>query len=139
MKTRLLALASLLLLVAACGADDKPTASSSDASTTDAPTTDTPADVPTARGPAFAENAAAQTAENSGEWDLVLMDVRVAEHESFDRIVLEFTGTGIPGWEVNYVGEAVLAGIDGHPVPFRVFALTDPSRLVVDVVDESAD
>jgi hypothetical protein len=33
----------------------------------------------------------------------------------------------------------VLAGIDGHPVPFRVFALTDPSRLVVDVVDESAD
>lgn len=25
------------------------------------------------------------------------------------------------------------------PAPFRVFALADPSRLVVDVVDESAD
>ena len=33
----------------------------------------------------------------------------------------------------------VLAGIDGDPVPFRVFTLTDPSRLVVDVVDASAD
>jgi len=33
----------------------------------------------------------------------------------------------------------VLAGIEGDPVPFRVFALTDPTRLVVDVVDESAD
>ena len=147
----------------------------------------------------FPETTAVQTAENSGEWDLVLMDVRVAEHESFDRIVLEFTGTGIPGWAANYVDEAVLdgsgeavtlagdaildiyasgttwpaadhysgprqfepenggdvkgvyvggtfegytqvlAGINGDPVPFRVFALTDPSRLVVDVVDESAD
>lgn len=126
-------------------------------------------------------------------------DVRVAEHEGFDRIVLVFTGTGVPGWAVNYVdaavldgsGEAVtlggdaildiyasgttwpaadyfsgpmqfkpedggdvndvhvggtfegytqvLAGIDGDPVPFRVFALTDPPRLVVDVVDDSAD
>jgi len=129
----------------------------------------------------------------------VLMDVRVAEHESFDRIVLEFTGTAIPGWAVNYVDEAVLdgsggavtlggdaildiyvsgttwpasdyyngprqfapenggdvndvyvggtfegytqvlAGIDGTPVPFRVFALTDPSRLVIDVVDDGAE
>lgn len=33
----------------------------------------------------------------------------------------------------------VLAGIEGDPVPFRVFALTDPSRLVVDVLDERAD
>ena len=131
----------------------------------------------------------------------MLTDVRVADHASFDRIVLEFTGTGIPGWTVNYVHEAVLdgsgeavtlggdaildiyasgttypgsegeyysgprqfepenggdvddvhvggtfegytqvlAGIDGHPVPFRVFALADPSRLVVDVVDDSTE
>ena len=33
----------------------------------------------------------------------------------------------------------VLAGIDGAAVPFRVFALADPSRLVVDVGDDSAD
>ena len=145
------------------------------------------------------EDPARKTATNSGEWDLVLTDVRVAAHEGFDRIVLEFTGTGIPGWAANYVDRAVLdgsgdvvalgggaildiyasgttwpgsdyysgprqfrpenggdvvdvyvggtfegstqvlAGIDGAAVPFRVFALTDPSRLVVDIGDESTD
>jgi hypothetical protein len=216
--TVLLSPAAVVALLAACGTDGggDPTSApatnetatsqepTSDASTTDAPTiktstTDTPAEDPNDGGPAFPENTADQTAENSGKWDLVLIDVRVAEHETFDRIVLEFTGTGIPGWAVNYVDDAVLdgsgetvtlggdaildiytsgttwpapdyyrgpkqfepeyggdvndvyvggtfegytqvlAGIDGAPVPFRVFALTDPSRLVVDVVDESAD
>ncbi len=158
-----------------------------------AATSETPADDPTDGGPAFPEDTALRFAENSGEWDLVLVDVRVAEQESFDRIVLEFSGTGTPGWAVSYVDEAVLdgsgeavplagdafldiyasgttwpaadyyggpqqfepasggdvhdvyvagtfegytqvlAGLDGDPVPFRVFALTDPSRLVVDV------
>jgi len=167
--------------------------------TSDAPATDAPADDPTDGVPPFPENTALQFAKPSGERGLVFTDVRVAEHEGFDRIVLEFTGTGIPGWAVNYVDEArregsgsivslggdavlsifasnttwpaagyysgpqrfepesggdiddvyvggtwegathVLAGIDGAPVPFRVFALTDPSRLVVDVVDASAD
>jgi hypothetical protein len=164
MTTRLLALASLLLLVTACGDDDKPTAPSSEASTTDARTTGSTAGDPTGGGPAFTVDTADQTAGNSGKWDLVLIDVRVAEHEGFDRIVLEFTGTGVPGWAVNYVDEAVLdgsgvavtlggdvkdmyvggtfegytqvlAGIEGHPVPFRVFTLTGPPRLVVDVDD----
>lgn len=141
-------------------------------------------------------NTEPQTAKNHGDWDLVLTDVRVAEHEGYDRTVLEFRGTGRPGWAVNYVDKAVLdgsgeivklggdafldiyasgttypvsasdgysgprqfepehggnvadvyvggtfegytqvlIGIDGEPVPFRVFALADPPRLVVDVV-----
>ena len=37
-------------------------------------------------------------------------DVRVDELEGFDRIVLEFTGSGVPGWSVSYVDEAVLEG-----------------------------
>lgn len=205
--TALLSAAAVVPLLAACGTGggDATTAPATSETTTarertsDAPTTDIPADDPADRGPAFPESTARQTADNSGKWDLVLRDVRVAEHESFDRIVLAFTGTGIPGWAANYVDEAVLdgsgetvtlggdamldiyasgttwpaadyysgprqfepenggdvidvhvggtfegytqvlAGIDGDPVPFRVFALTDPSRLVVDVVDESAD
>ena len=203
----LLSTAAVVPLLAACGAGgDDPTSAratsettTSQETTTDAPTTDTPADDPTDGVPPFPENTAVPAAESSGEWDLVFTDVRVAEHEGFDRIVLEFTGTGLPGWTVNYVDEArlegsgedvtlrgdafldiyasnttwpaseyysgprriepasggnvadvyvagtfegytqVLAGIDGEPVPFRVFALTDPSRLVVDVVDDSAD
>ena len=211
--TVLLSTAVVVSLLAACGTDGggDPTSAPatnettisqeppSDASTTDAPTTDIPADDPTDGVPPSPENTAPETAEPSGEGDLVFTDVRVAEHESFDRIVLEFTGTGIPGWTVSYVDEAVLdgsgeavtlggdaildiyasgttwpaadydsgprqfepenggdvsdvhvggtfegytqvlAGIDGDPLPFRVFALTDPSRLVVDVVDGSAD
>ena len=153
---------------------------------------------PTADAPAFAEDTEPQSGEGSGAAGLVLIDVRVAEAEGFDRIVLEFSGTGTPGWVVNYVDEAVLdgsgevvalggsaildiyasgttwpapdyyrgpshlapenggdindvyvggtfegttqvlAGIDGDPAPFRVFALTAPSRLVIDVTDGNA-
>lgn len=145
--------------------------------------------------PAFAGGTGRQLGEGSGEAGLVLVDVRVAEAEGFDRIVLEFSGTGTPGWVVNYVDDAhlegsgeivalrgsatldiyasdttwpapdyyrgprrlapedadgitevyvggtfegytqVLAGIDGDPARFRVFALTAPSRLVIDVAD----
>ena len=204
---------SVVLLLAACGTDGagEPTGAlatgqttasqepTPDASGTDAPTAATPAGDPADGPPAFPDSTAPQRAENSGEWDLVFTDVRVAEHESFDRIVLEFTGTGIPGWAVNYVDKAVLdgsgetvtlggdaildiyasgttwpasgyyggarhfeppnggdiddvyvggtfegytqvlAGIDGAPVPFRVFTLSDPPRLVVDVAGDNAD
>jgi hypothetical protein len=204
--TVLMPMIAVVSLLAACGTDrvEEPTNASrasqspSDASTADVPTV-TPADEPTGGGPAFPDTTAAQTAKNAGEWDLVLTDVRVAEHAGFDRIVLEFQGTGTPGWSVAYVDEAVLdgsgravalggdaildiyasgttwpaadyhsgpeqfepengghvedvcvggtfegytqvlAGIDGGRVPFRVFALTDPARLVVDVVGDSSD
>jgi hypothetical protein len=126
----------------------------------------------------------------------VLTDVRAAAHPGFGRVVLEFSGTGRPGWTVNYVDRAVmdgsgevvdlegasvldvyasgttwpaddyyrgpshvrpagggdlvdvhvvgtfegntqvLAGFDGDHTPFRVFALTGPPRLVVDVRDD---
>ena len=36
--------------------------------------------------------------------------MRVGEHEGFDRIVLEFTGTGVPGWSVGWVDRARLDG-----------------------------
>lgn len=206
--TTLLSMIAVVALLAACGTDGggDPTSATAtsetttslepalDASTTDAPTTDAPVDGPTHGSPAFPANTAPQTRRSSGEAEIVLTDVRVAEHESYDRIVLEFSGAGTPGWAVNYVDEAVLdgsgevvtlggdaildiyasdttwpasdyysgrrrleaenggvtdvyvvgtfegytqvlAGIDDTPVPFRVFALTDPSRLVVDIVD----
>lgn len=40
----------------------------------------------------------------------MLVDVRAAAHEGFDRIVLEFRGKATPGWWVGYVDEAVLEG-----------------------------
>jgi hypothetical protein len=184
---------------------DSPTSDPTTEPTTTSPTTEAPTTAPTTTppedegdaDPAFPTDTSTQFAESSGEWDLVLTDVRVGEHEGFDRIVLEFTGTGVPGWSVGWVdrarldgsGEAVdldgdavldvyasgttwpadgyydgpqrlepdggevddvyvggtfegytqvLAGVDGAPVPVRVFALAAPPRLVVDVAD-SAD
>ena len=201
--------AALVLLAASCGTEDGREPTSAGATTepttsqepsSDAPVTETPTEDPTDSGPAFPEGTARQTADSSGKPDLVLTDVRTGQHDGYDRVVLEFSGTGSPGWTVNYVDEAVLdgsgevvklagdavldiyasgttypgsedeyysgprqfapedggsvgevhvggtfegytqvlAGIEGDRVPFRVFALTEPSRLVVDVVD-SAD
>lgn len=154
----------------------------------------TPAAGPMQNPPAFPDDTAPQTGRSSARAELVLTDVRVGEHAGFDRIVLEFSGTGTPGWAVDYVEEAVLDGsgdvvtlggdailnisasrttwpasdyysgpgrleaqnggitdvhvggtfegytqvlaaVDDAPVPFRVFTLAGPSRLVVDVVD----
>jgi hypothetical protein len=73
-------------------------------------TTSSPAEDQGDGDPAFPTDTATQFAESSGEWDLVLTDVRVGEHEGFDRIVLEFTGTGVPGWSVGWVDRARLDG-----------------------------
>jgi hypothetical protein len=79
--------------------DSTPTSSSSDDPTTGVP---------------FPHGHALQTGKRSGAWDLVLTGVRVVKHESFDRIVLDFTGSGTPGWAVDYVRQAVLDGSGRH-------------------------
>ena len=131
--TVLLSTAAVVSLLTACETDGggdpirAPATSETTASlepTSDASTTDTPTDDPTDAGPGLPENTAAQTAKNSGVWDLVLTGVRVAEHKSFDRIVLEFTGTGVPGWTANYVDRAVLDG-SGEAVTLGGGAILD--------------
>jgi hypothetical protein len=212
--TALLSATLLAALVTACGSDAKDPASADptgqasskepdDANPTKGPTkkpTKKPSGGPTEEqpdGPPFPAATTTQTAESSGEWDLLLSEVRVGDHEGFSRVVLELRGTGTPGWAVGYVdqpaqdasGEVVpldgdvfldvyahgttypedaadyysgprritpdnggdvaevyvvgtfegstqvLVGIDGGRVPFRVFELADPPRLVVDVDD----
>lgn len=187
--TGLLSSIAAILLMAGC-ANGTSAAGTSDPAPSEAMSPPTPA---------FAENTARQSGEASKRPHLVLVDVRAAQREGFDRVVLEFSGSGTPGWVVNYVDEAVLdgsgevvalegdavldiyasgttwpapdyydgprqltqaldggvvdvyvggtfegvtqvlAGIDGDRVPFRVFALTAPSRLVIDVMTRSND
>ncbi len=210
-------LAAAVLLLAACGTDASPT-SASDASTSsvspepsepasttssatqsaspsDSPSAsaESPSPAPAADGPPFPESTDPQTAEPTGEWDLQLVDVRVGDHDGFDRVVLELSGVATPGWGVAWGDEAVaegsgdvvplegdhvltisasgtampepgsfevparlgpagavaevqvngwfegytqvFAGVDGDERPFRVFTLTDPPRLVVDIAD----
>lgn len=171
------------------GTDSAPAAAPSSAAGTDEQMTD---------GLPALTSAEPQTAQGSGPGDLVLQQIRVAEHRDFDRVVLEFSGSGVPSWTVAYVasaagqgsgeaiaveGDAVLdvtvglttspaaggpfydgpsrfepadsdqveevvldgvfegathlvLGIDEAQQPFRVFALSDPVRLVIDVADD---
>nr|WP_300052261.1 hypothetical protein [uncultured Nocardioides sp.] len=134
-------LAAAALLLAACGTDASPT-SASDATTSPAPETsetspgtpsaspsDSPSESPSASaespspapapdGPPFPESTDPQTAEPTGEWDLQLVDVRVGEHDGFDRVVLELSGTATPGWGVAWSDEAVADG-SGDVVPLE--------------------
>jgi len=204
-------LAAAVLLLAACGTDASPTSASEATTSSPSPepsdspsqapsesespsaSAESPSPAPTPDGPSFPESTAPQTAEPSGEWDLQLVDVRVGEHDGFDRVVLELSGTATPGWGVAWSDEAVaegsgdvvplegdrvltisasgtampepgsfevparlgpsgavaevqvngwfegytqvFAGVEGDERPFRVFTLTDPPRLVVDIAD----
>lgn len=168
------------------------------------PSTEVPDDAPTdeAEVPAGAELSTAE--QQSPEYPAAVgtdgplfpTGVRVASHDGYDRVVVDFEGTGTPGWLVRYVDEPVaddsgtevdldgdfilridasglstpaadefdvgqiasgfydtsqadvvddvyvsgifegwsgsLIGLD-EQAPFRVFTLTEPTRLVVDV------
>jgi hypothetical protein len=210
-SSTVIGLVATAALLAACGSQGTGTKPATDASSagvtsssgtpSSAGTTATPAPTDDAEVPDFPTGTGQQFVMNKGAWDLVLRDVRVGEHEGFDRVVVEFKGNGTPGWGAEYVqtptadgsgdpvdvsGDNFLAvnisgviiragyprtpadffhgprhfapenggsivdvnlggvfegycqlflGLDGDQVPFRVFALTNPSRLVIDVKD----
>ncbi|TYQ14416.1 UNVERIFIED_ORG: hypothetical protein L601_000100001530 [Gordonia westfalica J30] len=46
---------------------------------------------------------------------LTVTDIRTGSHDGFDRVVYELGGTGVPGWHVAYVDEALQDG-SGFPV-----------------------
>lgn len=196
--------AGLVLLAGAC-TDDPPArdaAPAPAASTTTPPGTSAPPSTPAPE--AGVEGDAPFPADlqddtgGVGQGDLALAAVRVARQDGYDRVVLELTGPGEPGWSSGWVGEPtaqgsgdpvevagdstlvvalrpvgqpedtglpayagprstgpadarqvrevllgsvfeadqeVFVGVAGPPRPFRVFALTDPPRLVIDVRD----
>jgi len=208
--TTLITIAAAAALLAGCGTEgggDQTTepattqSSASEEPTTEEPTTEEPtseepssadpSDEPTDELQPFPDTTEDQSSAAT-DAALLLVDVRVAAHDGFDRVVLEFEGGGAPGWQVGYVdsastdgkgdpieldGDAILqvsathvmpndmtgyydgpreidadltsieeVFVDGsfegyttiylgldEQVPFRVFTLTEPSRLVVDV------
>lgn len=137
---RLVAAASLAALALAACANDEPSPSTStnpppvvtepttDASPTEEPSaspepsTDAPTEAPEPTdAPVFGPAGTAQSAEPSG--DLLLpVGLRVGDHEGFDRVVVELTGEGVPGWQVEYVDEAIEDGrgervdVDGEAI-----------------------
>ncbi len=110
--TALLTSLAVVLLLAGCAAESSyGTDSARGTGETTRSTNPSPPATPdtaTPDTPAFPGSTEQQMSEGSGGSDLVLVDVRFREAAGFDRVVLEFTGRGTPGWAVNYVDEAVL-------------------------------
>lgn len=55
------------------------------------------------------------SSEEPDGWPLVLTDVRVGTHGSFDRLVFEIGGDGDAGWHIEYVDDPRSQG-SGNPV-----------------------
>jgi hypothetical protein len=130
-------LAAASLALAACGADEPAPSSSTnpppvvtepttDASPSEEPSASPSTDAPTAApettdASAFGPAGTAQGGEPSGD-ALLPVDVRVGDHEGFDRVVVQLAGEGVPGWQVEYVDEAVEDGrgervdVDGEAI-----------------------
>lgn len=51
-----------------------------------------------------------KTQEPSVGSQVVLTTIRTASHPGVDRVVLEFSGSGTPGWDVEYVAKATSQG-----------------------------
>jgi hypothetical protein len=90
------------------GSTTSSSSSSSTTSTTVATTTTVPFDgatTPTSAPPPPGSTEVAQ-----------LVDVRVAGQPGFDRVVFEFRGTSLPGFDVAYADGPVLGSGSGEPI-----------------------
>lgn len=122
------------LSLAACGPEEDTT------TTSPAPQTTTMTSQPSSSSPATTTEVVTETGAPSddtvqqslgaqgtvdtsnqqpvGEWDLSIADVRVGHHDGFSRVVIEFTGTGTPGWFASYTDEPRQQA-SGFPIEFQ--------------------
>lgn len=70
---------------------------------------------PEASDAPFPADSSADQAQASADAALVLTAVRSGAHDGFDRIVLELTGPGTPGWTAQYADAAARQGT-GEPI-----------------------
>ena len=117
----------LLLLCAACAGEDAPETRRSArgmAGGTVGAAADTAAgtvvDTPALERPAAASDsgwsAGTVSVDRSTRAPALLREIRVAAHEDFDRIVLDFGGDALPGYRVEYVDRPVRACGSGEVV-----------------------
>jgi hypothetical protein len=136
LRLLLLACAAVLVL-AACGEDvaiDAPEGTPTPTGSPD-PTTPTPEPTPTPAEPEDPDDTADPEDPDGAErlagepsteeqrvdpepGDVAVVDVRVATHDDFDRVVLDIKGDGLAGWWVSYVDEARTAG-RGETIPLE--------------------
>ena len=154
-RTAAVLLSIAMLGFAGCGGDpdsdptpvaDDPSSSSSDSGSTE------PEPEPESHsGPAFPANTKPDDGGYGKGGPRWVTGIRTARNDGFDRIVFDLGGKGDPGWYVRYIrkprqdgsGDPVAVegdqlafiGLTGRKKPFRVFALSNPTRVVVDIRD----
>lgn len=157
-----IAITATLGLLAACGTAEEPDASSTTTSSPagSAPSSggSAPGTVPsTPSGPtgtapsgggdsaspapdqaAFPADTSTDVGTASADAQLVLVDVRSAAHDGYDRVVLEFSGPGAPGWTAQYADEASRQG-SGEQITVDGSALLDITITGSAIPQEGAD
>lgn len=131
------------LVLTACSTDDGSAADAGPTSTTTATATTTPAPAEDhAVEPVGTPDTAAVQGGGfpaSGRPVAHLTDVRVAGHEDFDRIVLEFDGPRVPSYRVSYVEPPVTEDASGRPVEIDGAAFLEIRTSPAGTVDLSGD
>jgi hypothetical protein len=124
--TRPAGLAIALVLLAGCGSqtatDDaaaghphSSSAAADDPAATQAPTAGGTVDEVSADAAPFPGDTAPDVADAVDPEGLTVTAVRTARHDGYDRVVFELSGTGTPGWSVEYA-DAPSAQGSGDPI-----------------------
>ena len=114
-----LTLGSVALVSYASDTEDKSSlafteAVSTTSSVEGAPTTSAPAGVT----PLGVTNLSRKTERPAAPSQLVVTDVRVGNHNGFERVVFEFTGEGSPGWFIDYTDKPLQQG-SGNAIDYE--------------------
>lgn len=95
------------------------TTSTATAASTPGTSVDKPDPTPPATPPLGNPDMELKTRSPEGAYDLSVTDVRMAEHETFTRVVFDIAGSGMPGWWANYTAQprqqasGLPEGVDG--------------------------
>lgn len=106
-------------LLTACGTGSEVTEPSAATASPESVAATTTQDAPATESTvSAAASPAAPAAFNTfappeGAPELTLQDIRVGSHETYDRVVFEFSGDGLPGYRIQYTDKA-LQQASGH-------------------------
>ncbi|ALC06160.1 hypothetical protein CDES_08840 [Corynebacterium deserti GIMN1.010] len=108
--------------------------------TTSQPTTSAASSSPSAQplAPLGTPTRDAKMRTAEGEFDLSIRDIRVAEHSTFTRVVVELAGTGTPGWWVDWTEEP-LQQASGLPVDVSGDSFLDLNIEGIGYPDQTAE
>lgn len=127
------------LFLAACTGEDRPSGDSDGGAS---PSTGAgPSDEQALEPVGDPDTAAVQGGGFPGEGPPVahLTDVRVAGHEGFDRVVLEFEGEQVPSYRVSYVQPPLTEDASGRPVDVAGSAFLELRASPASAVDLSGE